>query len=283
MKDRGAGSERSADFVHSPFRYNGHQTYALGSIISLIPEHQFFIEPFCGGGGVFFAKPLAGSSWLNDVNRELIEAYNLIRDSPGRLIEFLRKERLSAERYDYFHKEFVPKDRAEVALRWFYLNRTSCFETMDRKWERDPAIGLDCDRLGEIISGCSRKLRGVRLTCGDFSLPVDKAPDNSFLFIAPPYSLNHSQTRTQSYRHPFGREDHARLARALKQNAGRVKFLLTYSDCREIRELYSWGDNVVEELKCDNHFTDDPTKRPEDQVRKKGGREEIAIMNYRRN
>lgn len=281
MKNRKSNFEYSSNFVHSPFRYQGHQTYALKSILSLIPEHELFIEPFCGGAGVFFAKPKVKINWLNDINEELIKTYQVIRDKPNELINFLKKEYVSVERYNYFNKEFKPHNNFGVAIRWFYLNRTSNLETMDKFWEQDGTIKTDFSKLDKIIFDCSRKLQGTKLVHGDFNVLINEAPDNAFLVISPPYSLHHSQNRTQSYKHPFEKNDHLRIVNTLKQNTNRIKFLLTYRDCEEIKNLYSWGHNTIRELNCDNEIIKDPTKKIEDQTKKEErGKEEIAIMNY---
>ena len=113
------------DFVHSPFRYPGNQIYALDTLLSLIPEHKFYSEPFCGGASTFFAKPKAENSWLNDVDRELIDTYTVIRDQPEKLIAALSREEISERRYSHFKTGFTPRNGFETALRWFYLNRTS--------------------------------------------------------------------------------------------------------------------------------------------------------------
>jgi len=122
------GTDRT-DFVHSPFRYPGHQMYALDTLLSIIPRHRFYIEPFCGGGSTFFGKKKAESNWLNDIDRELIETYKVIRNQPEKLIAALLKENTSTQRYNPFKSEFTPKNSFETALRWFYLNRTSRIET----------------------------------------------------------------------------------------------------------------------------------------------------------
>jgi DNA adenine methylase len=42
------------------------------------------------------------------------------------------------------------------------------------------------------------------------------------------------------YQHCFQRQDHERLAEALKTT--RHAWVLSYDDCPEIRELYDWAD-----------------------------------------
>ena len=100
------------DFVHSPFRYPGHQIYALDTLLSLIPEHQYYIEPFCGGGSTFFGKAKAEDNWLNDIDGELIDTYVAIRDQPEKLAVALMGEEVSKKRYNYFKTKFNRSEKS---------------------------------------------------------------------------------------------------------------------------------------------------------------------------
>jgi len=265
MKTENLKKTENPDFVHSPFRYPGNQIYALDTLLSLIPEHRYYAEPFCGGASTFFGKPKAKCNWLNDVDYELIDTYIAIRDQPEKLIVTLTGEEVSEKRYNHLRTEFIPRNGFETAVRWFYLNRTSRIETMSRFWERDDKITpLPTDWTNSILE-CSKKLQGVRLTSGDFEKVVNEAPEGSFLFIAPPYSIHHSSVQNRLHKYPFEKESHFRLANALKLLDGKVKFLVTYNDHEELRRMYSWGEHIA--------ISNLPNKPPQ--------KEEIVIMNYK--
>jgi len=265
MKTEDLKGTSRTDFVHSPFRYLGNQIYALDTFLSIIPRHQFYIEPFCGGGSTFFGKAKAEANWLNDVDRELIETYISIRDQPEKLAASLTGEEVSEKRYNHFKSKFTPKNSFETALRWFYLNRTSRLETMSRLWEHDDKIIPIPENWSNMILECSKKLQGVRLTHGDFEDVLDKVPEGAFLFIAPPYSIHHSSVQNRAHKYPFERESHFRLANALKLLDGKVKFLVTYNENEELRRMYSWGEHIK--------ISNLPNKPPQ--------KEEIVIMNYK--
>ena len=79
-------------------------------------------------------------------------------------------------------------------------------------------------------------LADTRITNVDFEEVIDVPGKDVFLFLDPPYF-----TATKLYGpggdlHTF---DHAVLADSLKQSKHR--FLITYDDCKEIRQLYSWA------------------------------------------
>lgn len=251
------------DFVSSPFRYPGNQIYALEFLLSLIPDHDVYLEPFCGGASTFFAKPKAKTSWLNDIDQELVVTYRILRDNPEKLIALLNEQKISKER----HNSLVasrPTTDIEIALRWFYLNRTSRLDVMSKFWEYNDHLETASSDWEELIRACSTKLQDVQLTSGDFQSVLDVFPKNAFLFVAPPYSIHHTQAQNDLHKYPFQREAHLRLAEVLRRIDRSVNFLVTYNEHPEIRQLYSWGEHLT--------IIKLPNKSPQ--------KDEIAIVNY---
>jgi len=60
--------------------YYGGKRRLLKYILPLIPEHKVYVEPFVGGGSVYFAKPRSEVEVISDINQPLIEFYRTIRD-----------------------------------------------------------------------------------------------------------------------------------------------------------------------------------------------------------
>ena len=56
------------------------------------------------------------------------------------------------------------------------------------------------------------------------------------MFVDPPYF---KPSKRKHYRYGFNVEDHIRLAECLKRTD--YKFILTYEDTDEVRDLYSWA------------------------------------------
>lgn len=47
----------------------------LRYILPVIPEHKIYVEPFFGGGAVFFSKPPVKCEVINDLNKEAMNFY----------------------------------------------------------------------------------------------------------------------------------------------------------------------------------------------------------------
>ncbi|HEX9722363.1 MAG TPA: DNA adenine methylase [Candidatus Paceibacterota bacterium] len=266
--------------INSPFRYAGGKFYARKLIKEHIPQHTYYIEPFAGGASVFFAKEKVNENWLNDIDEDLINCLTIIRDYPNELIERLSGEQATKGRHGYYKNEYKPKTRLDSAVRWFYVNRTSYSGIMNMQncyWGYGEKYSMRPENWPRNILRTSAKLQGVKLTSFDFEEIMEEAPNDSFLFIDPPY-FNADQEKF--YVHSFRKDDHSRLSKILKKNKKRFKFLLTYDDSQEVRELYVWANAICEKQW---NYTINRTDDQRNGTDKKGARykgHELFIMNY---
>jgi DNA adenine methylase len=266
--------------MNSPFRYAGGKFYARKLILEHIPPHDFYCEPFAGGGSIFFAKPKAKESHLNDLDKDLMLVYRTIRDRAEDLIAFLDGLPASKELHGYYKNEFKPRNLLERAGRWFYLNRTSYSGIMNMQncyWGYGSKFSMRPENWPRAIRAASAKLQEVRLTNNSFEDAIKSAPDGAFLFIDPPY-FNADQDKF--YTCAFSREDHYRLARFLRHHSARLRFLLTYDDSPEIRDLYSWASATLSKTwnYCINRTDDQKNGTQRKGKRYKG--QELFILNY---
>ncbi len=247
--------------INSPFRYAGGKFYARKLILAHIPKHTAYIEPFAGGGSIFFAKPKVDFNQLNDIDGELVNVYQTIRDNSEELIYLLKKRpetesRIPAdltqtvlfgdplpatkELHGFFKNIFQPQNNLERAFRWFYLNRTSysgIMNTQNMYWGYGDKFSMQPKNWAQNIIRTSQKLQTVGITNLDFEDVINNAPDGTLLFIDPPY-FNADQDKF--YQHYFAKQDHFRLADCLRRNNERLNLFITYDNIPEIRELYNW-------------------------------------------
>lgn len=267
--------------INSPFRYAGGKFYARKLIKELIPPHNNYIEPFAGGGSIFFAKHKAEKNWLNDIDPELINCYEIIRDYPEDLVDRLKYEIASKERHTYYKKEYKSRSNLDRAVRWFYLNRTSYSGIMNMQncfWGYGDKYSMRPENWPRNIRRTSLKLQNVRLTSFDFEKVIEEAEDDSFLFIDPPY-FNADQDKFYTY--SFKKNDHFRLCELLKKHNNRFKFLITYDNSPEVKNLYRWTNEILEK---EWNYTINRTDDQKNGSDKKGNRykgREIFIINYK--
>lgn len=289
------------DSINSPFRYAGGKFYARKLILAHIPSHKVYIEPFAGGGSIFFAKSKVPFNQLNDIDDELINVYLTIRDKPEGLICFLKRRSFkesripekftesvcfgeplpaSKELHRFFKNEYKPSNLLEKAGRWYYLNRTSysgIMNTQNMYWGYGDKYSMQPKNWSKNILRTSKKLQGVTLTDFDFENVIDSAPDDALLFIDPPY-FNADQDKF--YQHYFSKDDHFRLAKCLKRNSERLRLFVTYDNCLEIKNLYNWMPEIH---KKEWNYCIQRTDDQKNGTSKKGERykgKELFILNY---
>lgn len=117
-----------------PFvKWAGGKRQIIKFIKSKVPlSYERYIEPFVGGGALLF-ELLPKRAIIGDINKELINAYLVIRDSVSELIESLKKHENSREYY-YYIRALDPNklDPIERASRFIYLNKT-CYNGLYRE------------------------------------------------------------------------------------------------------------------------------------------------------
>ncbi|MEK5332731.1 MULTISPECIES: DNA adenine methylase [unclassified Lysinibacillus] len=223
----------------------GGKRWLTNSHNSLFPEKfNVYIEPFLGSGSVFFyLKP--EEAILGDLNPDLILAYQALKTNYFEVQDKLRyHHRHHNKEYYYKMRKYKPRKLAYKAARFIYLNRT-CFNgiyRVNRNGEFNVPIGskknvlLDTDDFQRI----SNVLQNTELVYSDFENLIDRAQSNDFIFIDPPYTVNHNNNGFIQYNEKlFSWEDQVRLCNALVRARERgAKILATNANHESVRELY---------------------------------------------
>jgi DNA adenine methylase len=76
--------------IKTPLSYYGGKQNLASKIVKLIPAHNLYCEPFCGGAAIFWAKPASDVQILNDTNRELINFYKVVQNDFVSLEKMIR-------------------------------------------------------------------------------------------------------------------------------------------------------------------------------------------------
>jgi DNA adenine methylase len=113
-----------------PFlRWAGGKSWLLKEISYFLPkEFNNYHEPFIGGGSVYLYLKNQGKiknySFLSDVNEDLINAYNIVKNSPSELSDILETY-VNEKEFYYLIRSQKPTDKILRAAQFIYLNRTS--------------------------------------------------------------------------------------------------------------------------------------------------------------
>lgn len=234
--------------VQKPFlKWAGGKTQLLKELHELAPtEYNKYIEPFIGGGAMFFSMG-ADNAVISDSNEELIITYSQIRDDVDNVIRFLKRFKHSEE----FYYEIRNKNPRRLSLshraaRLIYLNKT-CFNGLyrvNKKGDFNVPYGKGTGNFlnEDVLRNASEYLKTTEIILGDYlDVLKNNAEPNDFIFLDPPYYPVGKHSDFKRYtKEFFYHEDQVRL----KEEFDRLvdlgcSVLLTNSDHEVIMDLYS--------------------------------------------
>lgn len=181
--------------LKTPISYYGGKQKLASKIISLIPGHNLYCEPFLGGAAVFFAKEPSEIEVLNDTNKELINFYKMVQDE---FVGLEKEIRISLHSRDLHRKASViynhPDMFSEIKRAWaVWVLSSQSFSA-----QLGSSFGFDLSKnttTKKIINNRDRftedyaiRLQNVQLESAD-ALYVIKSRDtiDSFFYCDPPY------------------------------------------------------------------------------------------------
>lgn len=82
-------------------------------IISLMPPHKSYLEPFFGSGAVFFKKPPSRIETINDLDGEIVNLFRCIRSRPEELARTVALTPYSREEYELAWQYRLAPDDAD--------------------------------------------------------------------------------------------------------------------------------------------------------------------------
>lgn len=100
-------------------RYPGSRVKTSPWINSYIPKHKIYIDAFFGAGSIFFNKAPSKIEIINDINRNVVTAFRVLRDKPEELIRLIELTPYSRDEYDLSYKVEKDLDDLEKARRFF--------------------------------------------------------------------------------------------------------------------------------------------------------------------
>ena len=260
-----------------PFlKWAGGKTQLLGEIEKLyqLDGVNKYVEPFIGGGAVFFDilnKHKFDEIYINDVNKDLICTYTVVRDQIDDLLGLLAKFQEEYTSLD-FDSEFEQRKKYYLAKRsrfnrlkldnnsdcnlekaalLIFLNKT-CFNGLYRvnksglynvpmgKYKK-PVI---CD--AENLSIVSKCLQGVTISCGRYDNLAEHIDKDTFVYCDPPYRpLTQTAAFTSYTENDFDDNEQRNLsefARLMSEKG--TKIVISNSDPKNIDE----NDNFFDDL-----------------------------------
>lgn len=181
--------------MKTPISYYGGKQKLSKTIVSLLPAHTLYCEPFIGGAAIFFAKPPSQVEVLNDTNRELINFYRIVQQDFTSLEKEIRITLHS--RLMHKHATVVyntPELFSDIKRAWavWVLSSQTFAAKLEGPFGYDRSSNTTTKKITNKREGFTEdyaiRLQNVQLECTD-ALYVIRSRDatGSFFYCDPPY------------------------------------------------------------------------------------------------
>lgn len=206
--------------------YPGSKWSMADWIISQMPPHTTYLEPFFGSGAVLFSKDRSLIETVNDLDGEVVNLFRIIRERPEDLAHEIRWTPHSRqEYYESYHDSENDLERARrlVVRLWQGRGGKTAHRTGWRSMiePNGPMPAKEWIEFPNKISSIAERLQGVQIECQPAAelLLRYQRPD-VLIYADPPYM--HSTRTTTSYRYEMTDLDHGELLDVLNDHPGPV-------------------------------------------------------------
>lgn len=204
-----------------------------GIIVDMFPaEFSRYVEVFGGAAWVLFYKPkYAPREIYNDFDSNLVNLFRVVRNQRDELIDSLQYVLDSREDFDLAIEQLKTPEKL-TDVEWASCYFLALKLSYGARGKTYGANNIKMKKALSLIDECSDRLEGVSVEHRDFQKLIEQEDREKALFFCdPPY------VDTEHYYDvEFSVDNHYRLRDTLDNIQG--KFLLTYNDCKFIRDLY---------------------------------------------
>lgn len=232
--------------MRTPLTYYGGKQQLASRILSMMPKHKIYCEPFFGGGAVFFAKPKSYLEVINDTNDRLITFYQQTQTNFSQLQKMIQQT-LTSERMYYEAKDIynnrIPSNELLTAWSVWMITNGSFSASMHGGWKWcNGSAGSHTgvfmrNKRNEFNEKLHDRLSDVQISCRDaLDVIIQRDSPDTFFYIDPPYP-GHCQGHYNGYTFV----DLYNLLEKLTKIKG--KFILSNMWCQTLRFFvakYSW-------------------------------------------
>jgi DNA adenine methylase len=212
-----------------PLRYHGSKWLLGPWIISNFPPHQIYCESFGGGASVLLRKPRVWSEVYNDIDGEVVNFFQVLRDNGEQLLEQLRLTPFARAEFELSYEPTL--DPVELARRTVvrsFMGRSSAATHRSHKTGFRAKSGgntppeQDWVNLPGALDAVVKRLQGVVIEHRD-AIEVMRRHDgpHTLHYVDPPYPLSTRHTGgVGCYAQELTDDDHRQLAAAVRDLEG---------------------------------------------------------------
>lgn len=183
--------------MKTPITYYGGKQTLANDIVSMIPKHRIYCEPFFGGGAVFFHKQPSYLEVINDQSSVLMTFYHQVQENFEQLHSLIMPQLYSESDYMLAKQIYLnPNGHEPVRVAWavWMVFNFSFASTVRGGWRwsngstgSHAAIMMQ-NKKAIIQQSLYNRLKYVQISCHDALQVISQrdTPD-TFFYLDPPY------------------------------------------------------------------------------------------------
>lgn len=183
--------------MKTPISYYGGKQRLVPEILPLIPQHTQYVEPFCGGAAVFWAKDKSAREVLNDYDLRVVNFWEVLQSNYDELAAKIQGTLHSEHQYKRA-AAILKAGRVEpIDYAWAFWVQVSM--SFSNKLHGGFAHGGNQTDIGsfakslvsnkaKLMAALSRRLEGCEIFCRDaIGLILQKDGPDTFFYFDTPY------------------------------------------------------------------------------------------------
>jgi DNA adenine methylase len=232
-------------------RWPGSKWRLSDWIISHMPPHEVYLEPFLGSGAVFFSKKPAKTETINDLDGNVVNLFRVIRENPIKLAAMVEMTPWSRAEYNEIRENMHTGNPIEDARRFL----VRCWQGFGAKtahntsWAHGRVANVNkpelWSKLPQRILNITNRLKQAQIECMDaIDLIQDYNDSKTLIYSDSPY-LESSRRNRGLYHIEMGKEDqHIKLLEVLQNHKGPV-ILSGYHSMLYDKHLVGWEKRMA--------------------------------------
>lgn len=207
-------------------KYPGAKSRLADWIISNIPKHDVYVEPFAGSLAVLLNKSRCHIETVNDLDGEVVNFFRILRDKPEELKKLIELTPYGREEYDLSYQESrndVERARRFCVRCWQGFGCANLYHNGFKSGQQttSPNPARAWAELPNTMIQAAERLKGVQIE----NLPAIELlkrydTKDVFIYADPPYM--HSTRKKYLYKHEMIDAEHIELLEALVNHPGQV-------------------------------------------------------------
>ena len=218
--------------MNAILKYPGAKWRIAGWIIENMVEHHSYVDPYFGSGAVFFNKTPSNIETINDLDGEVVNFFEVIRDMPEKLAAKIYMTPYSRAVYENVYKEpcNYTKSKLDRALRFcIKINMSHGFRCNSKVgWKndiqgREAAYALKSwNKIPDLIMKAAARLKEVQIEQRP-AIEVIRRFNNPkcLIYCDPPYLLE-TRNSSKQYNFEMSNKDHEDLLNTVLESKSKI-------------------------------------------------------------